>query len=196
MNDFLSNNCDFTSLDEKIREGCSFDCGNKDLNDFFLNNAILYSAELLGKTYCFILHTDPSIIVGEFTVSNDSIRVEDLPNARKKKINKEIPRPKQMKHYPAVLIGRFGVNVKYKKQHIGTEMMNFIKSWFLPSMNKTGCRYIVVDAYNESAPLQFYQRNDFEYLFSTEEQEAQATDIEVNQLKTRFMYFDLIKMSE
>ena len=120
MNDFLSNNCDFTPLNEKVREGCSFDCGNKDLNEFFLNKALLYSEELLGKTYCFILHTDPSIIVGAFTVSNDSIRVEDLPNARKQRINKKISRPKQMKHYPAVLIGRFGVNAKYKNRHIIT----------------------------------------------------------------------------
>ncbi len=45
-----------------------------------------------------------------FTVSNDSLKADDLPNSRKKKANKDIPRNKQRKSYPAVLIGRLGVD--------------------------------------------------------------------------------------
>ena len=39
--------------------------------------------------------------------------------------------------YPAVLIGRLGISTKYQKHHIGTELMNFIKSWFVDSSNDT-----------------------------------------------------------
>jgi len=31
-----------------------FSCGNKDLDDFFANDAFLYAEQLLGKTYYFV----------------------------------------------------------------------------------------------------------------------------------------------
>jgi hypothetical protein len=159
-----------------------FDCANKDLNDFFSNDAINYSAELLGKSYCFTLDENPEIIVCAFTISNDSIKTSNLPNARKKKVIKDIPRPKQMRSYPAVLIGRLGVhkdfrNVEGEDQRIGDQLMDFIKSWFVDGANKTGSRFIVVDAYNESKPLRYYKSNGFIELFSTEEQEKEFTGV-------------------
>ena len=53
--------------------------------------------------------------------------------------------------YPAVLIGRLGVNCEFQNTpiHIGRQLMSFIKDWFRHEDNKTGCRFIVVDAYNE-----------------------------------------------
>jgi len=74
--------------------------------------------------------------------------------------------------------------------------MDFIKSWFIDPNNKTGCRFIVVDAYNETIPIKYYRNNDFEFLFSTEEQEKEYMGLlEVDTLKTRLMYFDLIELS-
>lgn len=192
---FLSDKCTLRLYDETIYKDClPFDCDHKDLNDFFANDAILYSAELLGKSYCFTLDDNPSVIVCAFTVSNDSIKTTNLPNARKKKVTKEIPYEKQMRSYPAVLIGRLGVNINYRniegdKKRTGEQLMDFIKAWFIDRSNKTGCRFIVVDAYNESGPLGYYERNNFVYLFSSEEQEK---EFKTAALKTRLMYFDLI----
>ncbi|MFT4153953.1 hypothetical protein [Parafilimonas sp.] len=76
---------------------------------------MLYTFELLGKSYCFTLDENPAEIICAFTVSNDSIKTFTLPNARKKKVNTAVPREKQMKSYPAVLIGRSGVNVNFRK---------------------------------------------------------------------------------
>jgi hypothetical protein len=74
--------------------------------------------------------------------------------------------------------------------------MDFIKSWFIDPNNKTGCRFIVVDAYNEPIPIKYYKQNDFEFLFSTEDQEKEYMGLmDENQLKTRLMYFDLIVLS-
>ena len=71
--------------------------------------------------------------------------------------------------------------------------MDFIKAWFIDPHNKTGCRFIIVDAYNETAPLSYYEKNDFTYMFSTETQEAKCTGKNSTEpLKTRLMYFDLI----
>jgi GNAT superfamily N-acetyltransferase len=194
---FLASKCTFSVLDEVVLKSSSlFDCGHPDLNDFFSNDCIAYSKELLGKSYCFRLDSDLSVIACAFTVSNDSIKVNSLPNSRKKKLVKSIPRPKQFRSYPAVLIGRLGVNQNYKGVGIGRELMNFIKSWFIDSNNKTGCRFIVVDAYNEKTPIKYYKQNDFEFLFSTEEQEKEYMGLlDDDQLKTRLMYFDLIVLS-
>ena len=40
---------------------------------------------------------------------------------------------------PAVLIGRLGISTKFQHLHIGTEVIDFIKSWFVEPYNKTGC---------------------------------------------------------
>ena len=106
-----------------------------------------------------------------FTVSNASIFTMLLPNARKKKVAKNVTYIKKDLIYPAVLIGRLGISTKFQQHHIGTELMNFIKSWFVDSTNKTGCRYLIVDAYNSDIPLAFYKKNGFDFIFSTEEQE-------------------------
>ncbi|MEX0810613.1 MAG: GNAT family N-acetyltransferase [Chitinophagales bacterium] len=194
---FLEDNCTFSVLSEDLLSSCNqFDCGHGDLNDFFSNDSHNYNKELLGKTYCFQLNKDPKEIVCAFTISNDSIKTTFLPNSRKKKVNKEIPRVKHNRSYPAVLIGRLGVSEKYHGKGIGRELMDFIKSWFIDSENKTGCRFVVVDSYNETVPISYYSRNGFKFLFSTEEQEKKFMDLPPNyDLKTRLMIFDLIVLS-
>jgi hypothetical protein len=116
------------------------------------------------------------------------------PIVAKKKIERRIPYAKQMRRYPGVLIGRLGINIQFKHQGIGTELMTFIKSWFLDSANKTGCRFLIVDAYNESIPIDYYLKNGFKFLFSTEEQEAKYTNINILPIRTRLMYFDLMEL--
>jgi hypothetical protein len=168
------------------------------LNDFFQNDSENYYSELLGKTYCFTLDRDSTKVVCAFTVSNDSIKTQHLPNSRKKKVVKDIPREKIMKSYPAVLIGRLGVHKDFRKiegesERTAKQLMDFIKSWFVDGKNKTGCRFIVVDAYNEPNPLKYYESNGFTYLFSSEDQEKEYNGFEkTDNLKTRLMYFDLI----
>ncbi|WP_455664825.1 GNAT family N-acetyltransferase [Phocaeicola sp.] len=194
---FLFEKCTFSILDvDTINESHSFSCENDDLDEFFQHDAPLYSQQLLGKSYCFRLDEDPHIIVCAFTVSNDSIRVDMLPNSREKKVQKEIPHSKQMRRYPAVLIGRLGINKEYKHRGIGTDLMTFIKSWFIDAGNKTGCRFLIVDAYNEKVPLSYYEKNGFKYLFSSEAQEAEYTGFNADaHLNTRLMFFDLISLT-
>ena len=200
---FLDEKCTLKIYDQHILENCKpFDCGNDDLNEFFAKDVIDYTSELLGKSYCFTYDEDESQIVAAFTVSNDSIKTFSLPNSRKKKVNTDIPRQKQMKSYPAVLIGRLGVNINFRdkiknsKHRIGDELMDFIKSWFIDKANKTGCRFIVVDAYNKPIPLKYYKRNGFIELFSTEEQEKEYMNLsDESTFVTRLLFFDLIILS-
>ncbi len=196
---FLLENCTLRVYSQEVIDYCEpFDCANKDLNDFFFSDAIKYSSELLGKSYCFTLDKSPRIITCAFTISNDSIKTIHLPNARKKKVSKDIPRPKQMRSYPAVLIGRLGVhkdfrNIEDEPQRTGDQLMDFIKSWFIDGENKTGCRFIVVDAYNTTTALRYYKNNGFTELFSTEDQEREFTALpQEHSLETRLLFFDLI----
>jgi hypothetical protein len=196
---FLLDKCTLRLYNESLISYCEpFDCDNVDLNEFFQKEAINYQSELLGKTYCFTLDENPKKIVCAFTISNDSIKTTFLPNSRKQKVIKEIPREKHMKSYPAVLIGRLGINADYRKiqgesERTGKQLMDFIKSWFIDGANKTGCRFIVVDSYNKSKPIKYYSDNGFQMLFSTELQEKEFTNMGSEKtLQTRLMYFDLI----
>lgn len=194
---FLLENCKLVKLDgEILHSSHPFSCGDEDLDDFFMNDALRYKEELLGKTYCFLLDADPKTIVCMFTLSNDSIRVDVIPNNRGRKLSHDIPREKHMRRYPGVLIGRLGINEVFTHQGIGTELMDFIKSWFIDDENKTGCRFLIVDAYNKENPLAYYQKNDFQFLFSTEQQEAENLGYDVNKsLHTRLMYYDLKRLT-
>lgn len=196
-NNFLLSNCTFSLYDQDKLANCkAFDCDNKDLNDFFSQDSPLYNLELLGKTYCFTLDNSPEIIVCAFTVSNDSVKTNLLTSSGKKRLIKDIPRPKQMRSYPAVLIGRLGVNVDFAGRGLGYELMEFIKAWFIDSGNKTGCRFVVVDSYNTELPLKYYTKNGFRFLFSSEDDEKEYLKIENGTpLKTRLMYFDLILLN-
>lgn len=172
-----------------------FVCGDKDIDEFFSMDCFGYAKQLLGKTYCFQLKENPHKIVCAFTLANASIRVDDLPNARKKKIETDIPHAKSLKDYPAVLLGRLGVSSEFQSRHIGSEVLDFVKYWFVEPNNKTGCRFVIVDAYNNPATMAFYERNGFKMVFSTDEQEKDYRHLEQNiQLNTRLMYFDLISI--
>ena len=186
--------CTLIPYDGKALSDCDyFDCGHKDLNEFFAKDSLAYSEQLLGKTYCFTSNENPKVIIAAFSVANDSVKTTHLPQSRKQKVQKLIPYPKVMRSYPAVLIGRLGVNKDVARGGIGTELMDFIKAWFIDSKNKTGCRYVVADAYNEERPIKFYERNQFTFLFSSEEQEKEYLRLPLDKpLKTRLMFFDLI----
>ena len=184
----------FRRYNEELAEKVPvFDCGDDDLNDFFREDAFNYDAQLLGRSYCFLSATN-NIIAAVFTLSNSAIRVTELPNNAKRRLVKLIPWIKQGRNYPAVLIGRLGVSKNFRNQKLGSQIIDFIKAWFLSNHNKTGCRFIVVDAYNREDILHFYSNdnNKFSFLFKDENQEKAYNNIpEEETLRTRQMYFDL-----
>lgn len=190
----LDKDCSFKVYDDAIMaRSIPFDCGEPDLNDFFLNEALDYSLQLLGRSYCFVNKKKPSEIVTIFTISNASIKVSNLPNNARRRLGKAIPWSKQGNNYPAVLIGRLGVSLNYIRHGVGTQVLGFIKTWFIDSKNKTGCRFVIVDAYNKSQALDFYIKNGFNFLFKDEVAEKEYNGIASDgNLKTRQMYFDLI----
>lgn len=195
---FITDNCTFYELTNDMLASCQpFSCGNSDLDDFFANDATRYAHFLMGKTYCFRLNSDPTKIVCALTLSNDSIRIYDLPRSRRDYMKSLTHHEKPLRRYPGVLIGRLGVSSEFAGQGIGSEVLKFIKGWFFSSSNKTGCRFVIVDAVNEPDIIAFYEKNGFICLFSSEEQEFIYTGGKKGQpaeLTTRLMYYDLLEM--
>lgn len=191
----LFRQCEFTRLTEEFAN-LPFVCGDNDLEDFFHNEAILYAKACLGKTYCFIDNSgEITKIVAFFTVSNDSVKTTFIPKSSTNKIQRKIPGQKHLRTYPAVLIGRLGVNIEYqgKNYHVGQQVINYLKSWFIEEDNKTGCRFLVVDAYNRERILRFYERNKFKYLYTDEAQERSEQHIyDDSPIHTRHMFLDLL----
>jgi predicted GNAT family N-acyltransferase len=153
-----------------------FDCEDNDLNEFLHNDAKNFSNQLISVSY--ILENDEDTIAF-FSISNDKISIKEIGGHPEKWaiFKKLFPDSKDLKSYPAVKIGRLAVNKKYKGQNYGTSIIHFLINWFTVN-NKTGCRFMTVDAYSKS--LAFYEKVGFKYL--TEKDQGRDT---------RLMYIDL-----
>lgn len=194
----IAKQCVRVSVEEMDGVFPEFSCGNVDLDDFFHNDALPYCEQLLGKTYVMVLADNPGKVVCAFTLSNDSVKMALVPsNKIKNRLQRPIPNQKRMRSYPAVLIGRLGVAKEFQGLNIGGQLLLYIMMWFLNRDNKTGCRFLVVDAYNTPAVLKFYERNGFRYFYDTEEQERKAFHIPQDEtLHQRLMIFDLITLAK
>lgn len=121
-----------------------------------------------------------------------------MPKSKRNKLNRKIPFSKQRSQYPAVLVAQLAVFDGFEKHNIGKEVLDFIKSWFIDPLNKTGCRYVIVDAVNNPKVLNFYQNNGFEFIFSSDEEEIQymtkSEQVEDGEVfrETRLMFCDLM----
>ena len=173
----------------------AFDCGRSSVNEFFGEEAQEYQDELFGKTYYFCLPDSPSDIVAGFTVANASIFTKRLPNSRQKKIGFEVHHKKGLINYPAVLLAQLGVDIRYKGNRLGAQIINFVASWFTSMSNKSGCRHLIVDAYDEPHLLNFYQQNGLNFFFTSVEQEMEYRNWNLEKdgpLETRLMFRDMI----
>ena len=103
---------------------------------------------------------------------------------------------KRLRRFPAVLIGRLATNKAFAGKGFGSAVMYFIKTWFRFN-NKTGCRFLIVDAYNNEATLHYYLKNGFKFLVDDERLEAKYMEIGIGRLPlhTRLMYYDLLEVT-
>lgn len=155
-----------------------FDCGDNDLNEYFEKDSREGCLELVAVSYAVLKGDD---VVAFFSVSNDSLKKEMVGNGPFRRLTKSLPRGKRYSSQPAVKIGRFAVAKDYQRAGLGGRILDYLKDWFTDG-NKTGCRFIIVDAYKAAIP--FYERNGFVMLSDIDKDES-----------TRLMYFDLITVT-
>ena len=202
---FLEENCVLDILTDGILTECHpFVCGDDDMDEFFQKDALDYTRYHMGKSYCFRMKDDVKIIVACFTLSNDSIRIYDLPSSRRNAMWGITNREKMLTRYPGVLVGRLAVASQFSGKGIGSEVLDFIRMWFLDESNKTGCRFAIVDAKNELEVLRFYEHNGFKTLFPREidedfytkppkdDEEREERIKHPRKLRTRLMFSDLL----
>lgn len=162
-------------LDENLSD---FNCGDRDLNDFIQNEANYYRQALLAVTY-LVEDEDTQKLLAYFSLANDKVSLSDFEN--KTEFNRfrkhRFVNEKRLKSYPAAKICRLGVDESAKGLHIGSSLIDFIKRYFIAD-NKTGCRFLVVDAYANAIP--FYEKHGF----------LPLNDDDLNS-DTRLLYFDL-----
>ena len=190
--------CDLIPVSDEVLKTCQpFSCDEDDLDEFFAKDCLVNQRKLLGKTYLFCLKSNPSTIVTAFSLSNDSIRLTNrITDEYKEQFLDDADLcDKALKRFPAVLIGRLGTNKAFAGQGYGTAIMDFIKVLFRTN-NRTGCRFLIVDALNRPGTLHYYEKNGFNYLINDERLEAKYMGIGVGRLplNTRLMYFDLLKL--
>mgnify|MGYP000180207873 CR=1 FL=1 len=158
----------------------SFDCGDNDLNDFILNESYLYRNELLAVTY--VIEDKQGNVLAYFSLANDKISITEFEDKTEfNRFKKRFKNSKRLKSYPAVKLCRLAVDESVRHLHLGTKLLNFIKGYFAID-NKTGCRFITVDAYINAIP--FYLKNNFLEL-TMHDKEASHT---------RLLYYDLKMM--
>lgn len=222
---YLLDHCCFDKLSSQIIDRCQpFSCKNDaGINSFFHNgtpdNYADYQKERMAVSHCF--HTDePSPrMVCAFSLSSTALRVDILPGSGRSRFNRrrKIPNTKRRAQYPAILIGQLCVfdgfgSHSFEEGDVGKEMMDLIKTIALNPDNNVAVRYLVVDATNKPSVLEYYQRNGFEFLFTSESDEYDYLHKKGNHhglfqriknfwakepkvkdpLNTRLMLFDLI----
>lgn len=180
---------------KEVAEYCDlFCCGDEDLDDFFRHDVFLYEEELLGKTYCWINRDNQHEIVAIATFSYDGIKTYTLDRPSRNALQRNVPNQKRHRSYPAVLIGRLAVSKSYQGNgfHVGTQLMEVLKYWFVDENNKAACRYMLVDAYNTEFTINYYLKNGFRPLYKTEQSEKDAFGIpDDEELRSRVLFFDL-----
>lgn len=88
-----------------------FNCGDADLDGFFMNDAKSFVSKRIGNT--FIVEDDGNV-VAYFCLLNDKISKENMVNGAWRKVKKNFPHEKHFSSYPSIKIGRFAVSADYR----------------------------------------------------------------------------------
>ncbi len=148
----------FTFVQLRENQPINFDCGDDDLNEFFTKDWFPHFQELMAVTYCVMENGEP---LAMFSLFNDKIDAADMDKLELRRLERGISYPKRYHTYPAVKIGRLGVHKNRRGEDVGTDIIEFLKAFFL-IRNKTGCRFITVDSYPQI--VRFYQQCGFKVL--------------------------------
>lgn len=142
-----------------------FSCGHGGLDEFLFKYAEDNQNDLLFRVYSYSVNAGdnsnfvPSEPVAFVSLCNNSQDLE-LEDIESKGLN--APHIREFKYrFPAVSIGHMGVHVAYQRKSIGTNILNLVKRIFAID-NKTGCRFINLQAINSPEVMKFYRFNDFE----------------------------------
>jgi len=131
-------------LDESIPVGnfqCHAEEESKPLEKFFRIHALDNKHKKLSITWVAALENEP---IGFFSLATATIDIEDLDGC-------EITGCPHYPQFPALLIGKFAVDDRYRRQHVGTWLMDRISAIAIKISEVVGCRYLIVESKPSSA---------------------------------------------
>jgi GNAT superfamily N-acetyltransferase len=129
-----------------------FDCGQELLNNYLKTQAGQDVKRKLSA--CFVLTKNETVIQGYYTLSNNSIPIDNFPEHIQKKL------PKSYSSIPTTLLGRLAIDKKYQGQGIGKVLLiDALKRCFIIAQ-EIGSFAVVVDPIDADAE-QFYKKYDF-----------------------------------
>ena len=132
----------FIAKEEDLKK-LTFDCGDNDLNEFILKDAIVNINANLNTIF---LCKYKEKIIAYFALSADSIKIDETL---------EVKYP----YYPAIKIGRLAVDKKYQKKNVGRILIEWIIIYINKIRQEIGIRLISIDAYPNA--INFYKKNLF-----------------------------------
>jgi predicted GNAT family N-acyltransferase len=130
----------------------NFTCG-KEMLDKYLH--LQAKQDVKRKlTACFILSNNETTVLGYYTLSNTSVNREFLPDGIIKKL------PPSYKHLPATLLGRLAVDINYKGQGLGANLlMDALRRSYDNSL-QIASMAVIVDPIDEES-MAFYNHFGF-----------------------------------
>jgi GNAT superfamily N-acetyltransferase len=131
----------------------NFDCGNE-----LLNNYLKYQANQDIKrklSVCYVLsHPTEFNVKGYYTLSNNNINLDSLPEYISKKL------PKSYNKIPTTLLGRLAIDKIYQGKGLGKILLIDALKRSYEISHKIGSFAVVVDPIDKNAE-NFYQSYDF-----------------------------------
>jgi len=155
-----------------------------DLNEFFKIDSLAYERGLWVKNYKILLKDQVEPILGLVSLLNDALRFQVKGQKRKYTHFQK----NYMEAHPAMKVGRLAIRKELCRAGIGSKVLNLLKEFFL-NENRTGCRFITVDAYNRPEVIGFYRKNGFVEIKATDSLGAEKS-------ATVSMFYPLIELLE
>lgn len=129
----------------------AFDCGNNDLNRYLRNTARQHIEKGISRTFVLVEDSNPTEILGFFTLASCEILVEKLPRKYAKKYSAKAP---------AAKLARLAVKKNLQRKGLGTQMMVNAIERILRVSENLGIIGFFVDAKNDEAKI-FYEQFGF-----------------------------------
>jgi GNAT superfamily N-acetyltransferase len=136
-------------FDKTRHDRSTFDCGHRELNDWLRARASPAHRVFSARVYVF--HEGDGVIRGFYTLSAGSILRDDVQPKLAK------GQPSQI---PAILIGRFAVDVSMQGQGLGRQLLRDALERAARISDTVGIACVIVDAKDDKSRA-FYERFGF-----------------------------------
>jgi GNAT superfamily N-acetyltransferase len=148
----------FTTVLNSTHKRDAFNCSEPELDNYLKHYARQHAKNNISRTFIAAPQTDPTQVLGFYTLSAGSIIFDDLPI----KLQKKLPK------YPIPIarIGRLAVDTKVHGQGIGEYLLMDALYRCTALANEIGIVGVAVDAKNKKAKT-FYLKYGFYELTNT-----------------------------